>query len=475
MTPLSTPSPTSARASTQIVNGALVRAHVYIALLGLLVPLAIALILSTKLHNPEFLGNSEYLTFGRIRIFHTLGAIFGWISVSFVAIMYYCVPKLARRPLLSEPLAWLALGLYGVTLIAGLATILMGHIQGIEYHEFQWFIDIPFALAFVLLVINVLGTFLASPVKNLYVASWYFILGFVFTPLNFVMAGTLPAFVIPGAAGAALTGLWIHNAVGLWVTPIGVGIMYYFLPANLKKPIFSHTLSLVGFWTLAFFYPLTGTHHYYFSTIPRPIQMLAVPFTGMLFIVVVTVVWNWVGTLKGGWKHMQDNISLRFLIAGMFGYMLTCTQGPLHNNLFMQPIIHFTDWIVAHAHIPMIAVFSMWIMGAFYYMWPKVTGKPIYSKALAEWNWWLIFLGFLFGYFIPVTCSGLIQGYFWESGAPFIESVRASKPIWVFRTIGGSVIYVGFLCLAANLVLTVLRPARDPQSDLVVKPVEVIA
>ena len=472
---MTTPTSPPARGSHQIVNGALVRAHAYIALLGLLVPLFIALILSIKMHNPEFLGKSEYLTFGRIRIFHTLGAIFGWISVSFLSILYYCVPKLARRPLMSEPLAWVSLALYGVTLIGGLASILMGHIQGIEYHEFEWWIDIPFALAFVLVTVNILGTFILSPQKNLYVASWYFILGFIFTALNFVMGGTLPAFVIPGAAGAELTGLWIHNAVGLWVTPIGVGIMYYFLPANLKKPIFSHSLSLLGFWTLAFFYPLGGSHHYYFSPVPRFIQMLAVPLTGTLLIVVITVIWNWVGTMKNGWKYLQDNISLRFLVAGMFGYMLTCTQGPLHNNLFMQPIIHFTDWIVAHAHIPMIAVFSMWIIGAYYYIWPKVTGKPIYSKKLAEWSFWLLFLGFYFGYFIPVTCSGLIQGYFWESGAPFIESVRASRSIWVFRTIGGSVIYAGFVCLAANMALTALKPARTPATGALINPAEVVA
>ncbi len=461
-----TQSPSPQAKAQQIVSGPLVRVHTYVAVLGLLIPLTIALVLSVKLHNPEFLGESAALTFGRLRIFHTLGTIFGWISVSFLAILYYCVPKLARRPLLSEPLAWVTLLLYGVTLTAGLVSILMGHIQGIEYAEFEWFIDIPFAIAFVLAAINILGTLLLSPQKNLYVASWYFILGFAFTALNFVMANTLPAYVIPGAAGAALTGLWIHNAVGLWITPIGVGIMYYFLPANLKKPIYSHYLSLIGFWTLAFFYPLGGSHHYYFSPVPKAIQIMAVPLTFTLLIVVVTVIWNWVGTLRGDWGKAGNNISLRFLVAGLFGYMLTCTQGPLQNLLTMQQVIHFTDWVVAHAHIPMIGVFSMWIVGAYYYLWPKVTGKPIYSHALSEWSFWLIVLGFYAGYFLPVTCSGLLQGYFWESGAEFVESIRVSKPFWIARSIGGTAIYFGFLALAANLVLSaVQKTPTQPQAE----------
>lgn len=449
-----------ARSSTQIVNGALVRAHIYVAILGLLIPLFVALILSVKFFMPEFMGSSPYLTFGRLRIFHTLGAIFGWISVSFVGILYYCIPKLARRPLLSEPLAWLSLVLYGLTLTVGLVTVILGDIQGIEYAEFEWYIDIPFALSFVLITINMLGTLLLGAQKNLYVTSWYFILGFVFTALNFVMANILPAYFIPGAAGAALTGLWIHNAVGLWITPIGVGIMYYFLPANLKKPIYSHYLSLVGFWTLAFFYPLGGSHHYFFSPVPRPIQMLAVPLTFTLFIVVVTVVWNWVATLQGRWKDVQNNISLRFLVMGFFGYMLTCTQGPFQTPLAVQQITHFTDWVVAHAHIPMIGVFSMWIIGAFYYVWPRVTGKQLYSHALSEWSFWLITIGFYGLYFLPVTLSGILQGHLWEIGAPFIESVRGSKPYWIARGFGGTAIYIGFLCMALNLVLTATRPAK---------------
>ncbi|RMG63770.1 MAG: cytochrome oxidase [Calditrichaeota bacterium] len=434
-----------------IVNGRLVRAYTYVALLGILIPLAFALILAFKFVWPDFLGHTAWLQFGRIRVFHTNGVIYGWLGVSFLALLNYIVPKLANRPLLSEKLAWWTLGLYTIALIAGLGGILAGQMQGIEYAEMPLYADILFAAAFLMAVFNYLGTIFKSSEKQLYVSSWYFILGFAFTTLNYVMANTIPMYVAPGAAGAAITGLWIHNAVGLFITPLGVGIVYYMLPIMLRKPIYSHLLSLVGFWTLSFFYPLGGAHHYFFSPIPWWVQVLAVPLTAVMFIVVVTVVYNWMMTIRGSWSEVPKNPGITFLVTGIFAYMATCTQGPFHSFLTVQKVIHFTDWVVAHAHLALFGAFTYWNMGSLIFLWPRVTGRQFYSHSLNWWSYWLLTLGFYIFYFIPLTALGLIEGYLWMTGAPFTDSVVTAIPFWGFRFVGGVLMYIGFVTFAYNM------------------------
>ncbi len=448
-----------------VVNGRLVRAYTYVALLGILVPLFFALILAAKLVWPQLWVHTPWLQFGRLRVFHTNGVIYGWLGLSFLAILNYIVPKLTNRPLLSEKLAWWTLGVWVIAVTVGLGAILLGHMQAIEYAEFPWYADILFAIAFLMATVNYLGTIFRSSEKHLYVTSWYLILGFAFTVLNYVMANTIPAYAAPGAAGAAITGLWIHNAVGLFITPIGVGIVYYMLPIMLKKPIYSHLLSLIGFWTLAFFYPMGGAHHYFFSPIPWWVQVLAVPLTVVLFVVVVTVVYNWIKTLEGEWHRVPKNVGLTFLVTGIIAYMVTCTQGPFQAFLSIQKVIHFTDWVVAHAHLALLGTFTFWNIGAMFYIWPKVTGKQLYSTKLAWWTYWLLLIGFYGFYFLPLTGLGLIEGYLWLSGAPFAEVILAAKPMWFMRFLGGLLIYTGLLLFAYNLWRSATAGAPVPVED----------
>lgn len=442
---------------TAVVNGRLVRAYTYVSLLGILIPLAFALILAAKFVWPDLLGDVSWLQFGRIRVFHTNGVIFGWLGGGFFAILNYVIPKLANRPLLSEKLAWWTLGMLVLALGVGLVAILGGQMQAIEYAEFPWYGDILFAVAFVMATINYLGTIFCSEEKQLYVSSWYFVMGFAFTVLNYVMANTIVAYFAPGAAGAAITGLWIHNAVGLFVTPMGVGIVYFMLPIILKKPVYSHTLSMLGFWTLAFFYPLGGSHHYFFSPIPWWVQALAVPLTAVLFVVVISVVYNWLMTLRGSWSEVPRSPALMFIVTGIFAYMATCTQGPFHTFLTIQKVTHFTDWVVAHAHLALFGAFTYWNIGSLLYLWPKVTGREFVSLKAQWWSYWLLTLGFYVFYFIPLTAAGLMQGYYWISGAPFAESVVHSGPFWLFRVISGILMYVGMVLFAGALWVSARR------------------
>jgi cbb3-type cytochrome c oxidase subunit I len=433
----------------------LVKAHLTIAIAWLLFGALGGLTLAFRLISPDFaeiLHDVTWLNFGRIRMFHTHTVIFGWLSNGFFAFSYYAIPKLVNRPLFLPKLARFNMVFTQFALMLGAIALLTGHAEGVEYAEAPWWADVFFALAFVFAIICNLGTvFTAGNVGQLYVSVWYLILGFTFTALNFIMANTIVAHVAPGAAGAALSGLWIHNAVGLWVTPMGVAIAYYLLPLNVNRPIASHKLSLIGFWTLAILYPLGGSHHYFYSPVPWWLQVMAVPLTSALIFVVYTVVYNFFVTMKGCWGQIADNMSLRFLAFGIFSYIITCTQGPFHALFSVQRVVHFTDWVVAHAHLALFGVFSWWIFSFIYYVWPKLTGQEMRSKVLSEWHFWLTFVGFYIFYYIPDTMAGLMQGFFWLRGLPFIDSLVASQPFWIPRAFSGVMIIAGVVLMVINM------------------------
>lgn len=398
----------------------------------------------------ELWGNISWLNYGRLRMFHTNAVIFGWLSNGFFAFTYYALPRLTKGPVLGAKFLNTNFWLVQFALLVGAFGLLGGYAKSVEYAEIPWWAAIIFALAFVVTVITVVGTILKNMRGPMYVSLWYLLLGFVFTTMNYVMAHTVVTYIAPGAAGAALEGLWIHNAVGLWVTPIGNAIVYYLLPVMVQKPIASHRLSLIGFWTLALFYPLGGSHHYFFSPVPWWLQVIAVPLTAALIFVVYTVVYNFFKTMSGNWKRMTSDVGLRFLTFGIFSYIITCTQGPFHALFSVQKVIHFTDWVVAHAHLALFGVFSWWLFAFIYFVWPRLTGRVL-RRDLSEWHFWLSFIGFYLLYYIPDTIAGLMQGFAWLSGLPLIDSLVAAQPFWVPRAISGVVLMLGVILFVWNL------------------------
>lgn len=440
--------------STHRESDALVKFHLIAGMAWLVFGMLAGTTLAFRLISPrlaEWGQSLAWFNFGRVRMFHTHTVIFGWLTNGFFAFSYYATPRLVAKPLFGLAAAKLNRWIVQIALLMGGIAILMGGAEGVEYAEAPWYADIVFAAAFVTAIVCVLGTVFRAKLSELYVSVWYLVLGFVFTALNFVMANTVVAHVAPGAAGAALEGLWIHNAVGLWVTPMGVAITYYLLPILVKKPIASHRLSLIGFWTLALLYPLGGSHHYFYSPVPWWLQVIAVPLTSALIFVVYTVVYNFFATMKGSWHLMPGNLPLRFLTFGIFSYIITCTQGPFHALFSVQRVVHFTDWVVAHAHLALFGVFSWWLFAFIYWVWPRITGRQIASKALGNWHFWLTFIGFFIFYYIPDTIAGLMQGFAWLRGLPFIDSLTAAQPFWIPRAMSGLMILGGFILMLINL------------------------
>jgi cytochrome c oxidase cbb3-type subunit 1 len=258
-------------------------------------------------------------------------------------------------------------------------------------------------------------------------------------------------------------GLYIHYVVGLWITPAGLAVIYYFLPLAAQRPLYSHKLSLVGFWSLAFFYPFVGTHHYIYSPIPYWTQTVAIVASMMLIIPVWTVIQNFYGTFVGNWKRFQESYTAKFLIVGALYYLIGCFQGSTEALRGMQRLTHFTDFVIAHSHLTVFGTFILWVTAGMYYVIPRITGRELYSRTLAQWHFWLTVLGFSLMASV-LTLQGLLQGTMLDTGADFVNSMVAMKPYWLTRTLAGAAMDVGALLGMWNLYRTARlgRPIEAP-------------
>ena len=406
----------------------------------------------------------EVLSPGRMRMLHTNAIAYGFLFNLFIGVLYWVVPRLTGHPVLSKKLSWAVFWAWQAIVLATALGILGGQAQAIEWGETPTWIDHFVVVGVALLVANVIAPILKVRGRKVYVSLWYFGAMLVWTPLVYIMGNYLPQYYVPGAGGAALTGLFIHDLVGLAVTPLGWGMMYYFVPVLLKKPIWSHTLSLLGFWGLAFFYPLNGVHHFFWSPIPMYAQYGAVVSTIAVEIVVFTVIVNFFMTLRGRGDLLRTSLPVRWFFAGMVCYFITCLQCAFHTTLTVQKIIHFTDWVPGHAHLVMFGVFGFWLIGGVVHLWPKLTGNEWWSDKLNAWNFWLSSIGLVI-MFVDLLAAGLVQGYLWANLAPWEQSVISSMPFWHVRSFAGLMIVTGQLLQAYNMWMTTRASgtAQQPQ------------
>src|SRR5713226_639413 len=322
----------------------LVRAHVFASLVTLVISVLFGILVATKFTFPEFLGGHGWSTWGRLRYNHTQGIFFGWLGNAFLAFFYYVVPRLANQPVFSRGLGWVLFWIWNCSVvIPGWLLVAAGFSQPLEWAEFPLVVDAFVVLAFVLMVFEFVLPFLKARLSDLYVSAWYIIGGIIFTLLAYPVGNLVPALV-PGARGAAFSGLWIHDAVGLYVTPFAVAIAYYVIPAVTRRTIFSHFLSMVGFWLLFFVYPLNGTHHYVYSAIPMAAQKGAIVASAYLGMTVILVVTNLLLSLRGSSGTVARDVPLRFVWFGVVAYLLVSLQGAVQALMPVNRFIHFTDW-----------------------------------------------------------------------------------------------------------------------------------
>lgn len=426
-------------AERSLVNLALVRWHLTASAIFMAVSMLGGLAYAFQFNQLYPFPGTEWLSPGRVRMVHTNIAAYGFIANAFIAGLLFAIPRLTRKPILSDQLGWLIFAAWQLVLVLTVVGILAGYGQAIEWGETPMFVDPLVLVGLVLLVINMSVPIFRTDEPGLYVSLWYFLAAFAWTGLVYFMGNYLPQFWIPGTAGAAITGLFIHDLVGLFVTPIGWGLMYFFVPLLLRKPIWSHALSLIGFWGIAFFYPMQGVHHFLLSPIPMYAQYGAIVATIAVEIVVLTVIVNFFGTLHGRSEAVRGNLAIRWFYTGMIMYALTCLQCAFQVTLTFQKIIHFTDWVVAHAHMVMFGVFGFWIYGMFIELWPRAYGRSWAMPRLLTAHYWLTLIGLAL-MVVDLTGAGLVQGFIWRSLAHWGDSVIASMPFWWVRTFSGLMI-----------------------------------
>lgn len=442
-----------------LVNMALVRGHLTASAVFMALSILGGLAYSFQFNQLYPFPGVEWLSPGRVRMVHTNLAAYGFIANAFIAGLLFAIPRLTRKPILSDQLGWLIFGAWQLILVLTIGGILAGYGQAIEWGETPVFVDPLVMVGLVLLVINMSVPIFRTEEPGLYVSLWYFLAAFAWTGLVYFMGNYLPQFWVPGTAGAAITGLFIHDLVGLFVTPIGWGLMYFFVPVLLRKPIWSHALSLIGFWGIAFFYPMQGVHHFLLSPIPMYAQYGAIVATIAVEIVVLTVIVNFFGTLHGRSEAVRGNLAVRWFYTGMIMYALTCLQCAFQVTLTFQKIIHFTDWVVAHAHMVMFGVFGFWIFGFFVELWPRAWGRAWATPRLLTAHYWLTLIGLAL-MVVDLTGAGLVQGFVWRSLAHWGDSVIASMPFWWVRTFSGLMIVGAQGLFLYALWATARGPAR---------------
>jgi cytochrome c oxidase cbb3-type subunit 1 len=436
----------------QLVSERLVLWYFLAALAYFALSLLGGLLMALQLLNHNPLRGLELFSPGRWRMVHTNAIAYGFIANAFLGALHWAVPRLALKPVLSLKLSWFIFWAWQVVVVATAVGILAGQAQGVEWGETPVWID-PLALAGLLLVLFNFVAPIARTTGPLYVSLWYFLAAFPWTFLTYAMGNFLPEYFIPGTGAGAVGGLFIHDLVGLFVTPIGWGLMYYFVPIIMNKPVWSHGLSLVGFWGLAFFYPLTGIHHFFYSPIPMFLQYGAVVSTIAVEMVVTTVIINFIGTMWGSTSQVVTNLPLRWFFTGIAFYGLTCFQCALQATLTFQAVIHFTDWVVGHAHLVMFGVFGFWILGFMTYLFPRLLRTEWYRRDLLEWHYWLSAGGMLV-MFIDLAFAGIFQGFTWASLKPWEDSIRVSLPFWWIRLPAGLAIIAGQIVFGWNLYRT---------------------
>lgn len=423
----------------------------------------VALIIAAKFVMPSFLGTVEYLTYGRMRPLHVNGMLFGWLLACDMGLMYYIVPRLCGVKLWSEKLGMATAALWNFIILGAVVSLVMGWNQGWEYAELPTFLDVCVVIAWIMFGANIFMTVANRKYNAMYVSLWY-AMGTILWTAFVYLTGNFATLFTTGVNQANLNWMYVHNAVGLIFTPVGLAIAYYYIPKASNNPLYSHKLSMIGFWSLAFVYVWTGAHHMLHGPISQWLQTISIVFSVMLLIPVWAAVYNFFTTMKGQWHQLRENVALKFLMSGVVFYLLTCFQGPMHSLRAVNAIVSKTDWIPGHAHMAVLGAFSFFAIAGCYHTVPLIFKTKLYSEALANWSFWLFLVGGL-GFFVTLWLGGFWQGWQWNNPSiPFIDTVVALKPVWAVRLGSGFLMFGGIVAFAYNIMATVIgaKGAGEP-------------
>jgi cytochrome c oxidase cbb3-type subunit 1 len=408
---------------------------------------AVGVLLALKFTYPDLATSMPALTFGRLRPVHTNATFYAWASPALIGLAFYITARSCGTQLYSTRLAWICLALINIAAILGTIALELGFNEGAqEFREWLWWIRIIFAAGVITAVWNVIATVARRRGNDIYIANWYVMGGMLWT-IILVTVALLPWYQ-RGLGQVAVQGYYMHNAVGMWFTPLSLGIFYYALPKVLNRPIYSYSLGVFAFWTNLIFYPLLGAHHFIFSPLPWWLQTTAIVASVAMLVPVWGGSANFLLTMRGGSEHLH-RLPVMFLLVGVLSYLLSSSQGTVEAFRSVQQVWHLTNFTVGHSHFTMYGFITFAIWGGVYALLPRATGK--YPNQLAmRLHFWLATVGVVI-YVLSLSIGGTVQGLDWVHGAPFIQSVVDQAPYWLWRTIGGSLMFVSHLVFAVNV------------------------
>jgi cytochrome c oxidase cbb3-type subunit I len=422
-------------------------AYTVTATFWLLFATAVGVLMAYKFGAPDF-APGEWLTFGRLRPIHTNATFYGWASLGLVGLAYYVAARSSRTRLYSPKLAWIGLVLFNLAAAAGTIALDLGHNDGnLEYREWPGPIRLIFLGALLVTAWNLIGTIARRSTHDIYLSNWYTVGGVLWTCIIAVVA-ILPWYQY-GLGQVSVSGFYMHNAVGMWFTPLALGIFYYALPKLLNRPIYSYALGVFAFWTNLVFYPIIGAHHFLFSPLPWWLQTTAIVFSVAMLVPVWGGSANFLLTMRGRMRDMTHSYPLMFIFVGVVGYLAGSTQGTFEAFRWLQEVWHMTNFTVGHSHLTMYGFVTFAIWGGIYVLLPLGTGKEPGPLGLALHFWMAVVGSFI--YVISLSVGGTLQGLDWKHGLPFIQSVADMQSYWVWRGVGGSLMFLSHVVFGWNV------------------------
>ena len=471
-------------------------ATVFWGMAGFLVGVVIASQLAWPLLN---LG--EFANFGRLRPLHTSAVIFAFGGNALIATSFYVVQRTCRARLAFPGLARFVFWGYQLFIVLAATGYLLGITQGKEYAEPEWYVDIWLTVVWVSYLAVFVGTLAKRSEPHIYVANWFY-LSFIITvamlhlvnnvslPVSWLGSRSFSAYA--GVQGALIHWWYGHNAVGFFLTAGFLGMMYYFVPKQAERPVYSYRLSIIHFWALIFLYIWAGPHHLHYTALPDWAQTLGMVFSVMLWMPSWGGMINGLMTLNGAWDKIRTDPIIRLMVAALAFYGMSTFEGPMMSVKSVNALSHYTNWTIGHVHSGALGFNGMITFSALYYMTPRLWGRDrLYSLRMVNWHFWTATIGIVF-YASSMWVAGLTQGLMWrEYGADgylvysFADAVAAIHPMYALRVVGGLLYLSGAIIMTINIWRTILghqrnesplgQPAYDPAKDRPLLPATVIA
>jgi cytochrome c oxidase cbb3-type subunit 1 len=432
-----------------------------------IVGMAVGVLIAAQLYWPE-LNYGPWFSYGRLRPLHTNAVIFAFGGCALFATSYHVVQRTCHVRLISDGLAAFTFWGWQAVIVLAAITLPAGMTSGKEYAELEWPIDLLIAVVWVSYAVVFLGTLVKRRVSHIYVANWFFA-AFIITVavLHIVNSAEIPVSatksysVYAGTVDAMVQWWYGHNAVGFFLTAGFLGMMYYYVPKQAGRPVYSYRLSIVHFWALISIYMWAGPHHLHYTTLPDWAQSLGMVFSLILLAPSWGGMINGLMTLSGAWHKLRTDPILKFMVVAMSFYGMATFEGPMMSIKTVNALSHYTDWTVGHVHAGALGWVAMITIGSLYSMLPRLVGKTeMWSVRLIDWHFWTTTVGVVL-YVASMWIAGVMQGLMWratnDDGSltySFIESLNATYPYYAVRLLGGLMVLGGMVLMAVNVAKT---------------------